>query len=528
MTTATADHDTPPTERKKSALQRRAALLRMLLPHVPHLMLRSTSHLLSLSPQSSYWDLKTTVIIEFLRSYLQQPSTRPPQTVEKIQANTTQRVKVAPDTWCLDVDYSAPEGFNGELAVREAIVQLGGEEKAIWKTGVAPLSAEWVAARSVELHGPAPEQEAQQIYNDMMADVKQKETVVLYLHGGAYTMLDPSSHRSVVINICRTASCRAFVPRYRLAPQTPFPGAIIDALISYLYLLDPPANACHTAVKPEHIVFAGDSAGGGLSLALTQLLLQLRRTNTTISWNGKDILVPLPAGVALLSSWCEVARCFGTLGDFPEGSEDVCGIFDYLPSPQSAARAVHLPSPIWNPELMRERGQTQMYCPDALMTNPLASPLLAESWEGAPPVWMSIGDECLRDSNYYLAWRFREQGVKCRLERYIAMPHVFQGVVQHAEASKMAWERMGGFVGAMTRGETKEEGYWGAVSIHPRSLEEEGMEIEGLKVKGMELGDVKKMVERGVERYREIAESCRGETREVGEGVKAAVGMSKI
>jgi hypothetical protein len=192
MTTTTADHDTPPTERKKSALQRRAALLRMLLPHVPHLMLRSTSHLLSLSPQSSYWDLKTTVIIEFLRSYLQQPSTRPPQTVEKIQANTTQRVKVAPDTWCLDVDYSATEGFNGEAAVREAIVQLGGEEKAIWKTGIAPLSAEWVAARSVELHGPAPEQEAQQIYNDMMADVKQKETVVLYLHGGAYTMLDPS------------------------------------------------------------------------------------------------------------------------------------------------------------------------------------------------------------------------------------------------------------------------------------------------------------------------------------------------
>lgn len=79
---------------------------------------------------------------------------------------------------------------------------------------------------------------------------------------------------------------------YRLmppeAPQYPFPCAIQDVLAAYLYLVNPPPDAPHRPVKPEHIVIAGDSAGGGLVLALLQILRDVEG-------------LQLPAGAALIS-----------------------------------------------------------------------------------------------------------------------------------------------------------------------------------------------------------------------------------
>ena len=72
------------------------------------------------------------------------------------------------------------------------------------------------------------------------------------------------------------------------APQYPFPCAIQDVLAAYLYLTDPPPDAPHRPVKPEHIVIAGDSAGGGLTLALLQILRDVQA-------------LQLPAGAALIS-----------------------------------------------------------------------------------------------------------------------------------------------------------------------------------------------------------------------------------
>ena len=104
---------------------------------------------------------------------------------------------------------------------------------------------------------------------------------------------------------------------YRLAPQYPFPCAIQDIVaacesewtnfafladhpqLSDLFLIRPPEGAAHRPVKPEHIVVAGDSAGGGLSIALLQVL--------------RDAGEPLPAGGVLISPWCDLTHSFPSI-----------------------------------------------------------------------------------------------------------------------------------------------------------------------------------------------------------------------
>jgi acetyl esterase/lipase len=105
---------------------------------------------------------------------------------------------------------------------------------------------------------------------------------------------------------------------YRLAPQYPFPCAIQDLLAACeklvlpnpsqqvnhvvdLFLIQPPPDAAHRPVKPEHIVIAGDSAGGGISLALLQVI--------------RDAGLPQPAGGVLISPWCDLTHSFPSVKD---------------------------------------------------------------------------------------------------------------------------------------------------------------------------------------------------------------------
>ncbi len=108
---------------------------------------------------------------------------------------------------------------------------------------------------------------------------------LLYFHGGGYVAGSPATHRQWVSRLSWAIGCRAYVPAYRLAPQHPFPAALDDAFAVYLALLD-------RGVPPGEIVLAGDSAGGGLSLAL---LLRLR-----------DEARPLPAGAVLFSPYTDL------------------------------------------------------------------------------------------------------------------------------------------------------------------------------------------------------------------------------
>ncbi len=113
-----------------------------------------------------------------------------------------------------------------------------------------------------------------------------QERVLLYFHGGAYMLGSLTSHRELVARLSAAARVRSLQIDYRLAPEHVFPAALDDALTAYRWLL------AH-GTKPEHIVIAGDSAGGGLSLALLQVV--------------RDQHLPMPAGAVVLSPWTDLA-----------------------------------------------------------------------------------------------------------------------------------------------------------------------------------------------------------------------------
>ncbi len=113
-----------------------------------------------------------------------------------------------------------------------------------------------------------------------------QDKVLLYLHGGAYILGTADHVVGMVGHIGSQAGCRVLSVDYRLAPEHPFPAALEDALAAYRWLLD------HN-YGPSDIVVAGDSAGGGLALALLASLA--------------DVGLPQPAGAVPISPWADIA-----------------------------------------------------------------------------------------------------------------------------------------------------------------------------------------------------------------------------
>lgn len=113
------------------------------------------------------------------------------------------------------------------------------------------------------------------------------DVVVLYLHGGAYVVGSPRSHRPITAALAEAACARVLALDYRLAPEHPCPAAIDDAVGAFDALV-----ADGTA--PSRIVIAGDSAGGGLTLTT---LLALRQRGG-----------PLPVAGVMISPWVDLAN----------------------------------------------------------------------------------------------------------------------------------------------------------------------------------------------------------------------------
>ncbi|CAB4420481.1 unnamed protein product [Rhizophagus irregularis] len=110
-------------------------------------------------------------------------------------------------------------------------------------------------------------------------------------------------------SLAKWTNARVLAIDYRLAPQNPFPAALQDALAAYLYLLNPPKDTGFEPLNPKNIVIAGDSAGGGLSLALGLAI--------------RDAGLPSCAGISCWSPWVDLTH--GT----PSILDDEC--VDFIP-----------------------------------------------------------------------------------------------------------------------------------------------------------------------------------------------------
>ncbi|KAI9038839.1 uncharacterized protein KD926_010172 [Aspergillus affinis] len=102
-------------------------------------------------------------------------------------------------------------------------------------------------------------------------------------------------------NLAKETGAKVLMVHQHLAPQNPFPAALLDIFQAYLTLLAPPAGSPHDAVSPSSIVVAADSSGTSLALGLLQILLQLKRQNKSILFHGETLEPAVPAGMALLS-----------------------------------------------------------------------------------------------------------------------------------------------------------------------------------------------------------------------------------
>ncbi len=152
-------------------------------------------------------------------------------------------------------------------------------------------------------------------YNERKKKSDPGNRVMLYVHGGAYYFGSVDEHRYQIQRHARKLKARALAPRYRLAPQFPFPCGLQDCLATYLHLI--------THQKPNTVILAGDSAGAGMVLSMMVVL--------------RDQGLPLPAGAVLISPWVDLTHSFPSVaGDCP---------LDYIPS----SGFHHKPSAAWPP-----------------------------------------------------------------------------------------------------------------------------------------------------------------------------------
>lgn len=412
-----------------------------MLSQAPSVARTALWHTLSLSPTSAKLDLRTEIIVSFIRSILASPS---PHGVLKQQRMTIKDPGIKGKVWISKVTIPTPEDDAQRLLLQAIEDFKTSSPETYAAPSTVPVEAEWTGYRpNVDPHRQRPCLSEQQHFDRLMADTKGPITI-LYFHGGVFFMMDPASHRDPVSNLARLTGGRALNVRYRLAPQNAFPSALLDAFISYLYLLYPPPGSYHEPVSPAHIVLAGDSAGGNLALSLIQLLLQINRraanqndSQTSFRFHEHNVPLPLrlPAGVATHSPWLDMTHCMPSKIYNQE--------YDYLPAPPTRERVSTFPhDEAWPTKPPRG----DLYCDTSMLCHPLVSPLAAEDWSGAPPLWLCYGQEMLVDEGKQVAALASSQGVQVVWEEWEAMSHCFGMILGGTPISKKYFANWADFI----------------------------------------------------------------------------------
>lgn len=269
------------------------------------------------------------------------------------------------------------------------------EQRRSFSLMATPVDAVGVPARR------APLGERPALWFNPPGSAKTKRTI-LYLHGGAYLFGSPDDYAELVAGIARAARLRAVAPSYRLAPEHPFPAALDDALAAYEALLD------RHDVAPRDVVVAGDSAGGGLAVAMMVA--------------ARDAGLPLPAGAALIGPWADMTARGGSIDRF-EGVDVFTAsmITRWAEAVLAGARA----------------------------DDPRASPVFADL-SGLPPMLVQAGGaEMLLDQDVRLAERARAHGVDVTLRVWEDCFHDWPVYARVVDDGRRAIDELAAFVAAV-------------------------------------------------------------------------------
>jgi epsilon-lactone hydrolase len=220
--------------------------------------------------------------------------------------------------------------------------------------------------------------------------------VVLYFHGGVYVLGDAFQAAGLASEVGRRTRGKVFSVDYRLAPEHPYPAAVDDALAAYRALLD-------DGTSPSDIVFAGESAGGGLAVA------------TLV--NARDHGLPLPAAAFVMSPYADLTLAGATMDTKREAD------------------------PLLNRENLQARIPDYTSGSDAAVG--LISPVFADL-AGLPPLIIQAGShEVLLDDAVRLAGRAAAADVEVTLDITPGVPHVFQAYHAILDEAVTALDRAG-------------------------------------------------------------------------------------
>ncbi len=236
---------------------------------------------------------------------------------------------------------------------------------------------------------------------EITVDGVEPRHVVLYFHGGVYVMGDAFLAADLASQVGRRTGAKVISVDYRLAPEHPYPAAVDDALAAYEALLD-------NGAAPSDIVFAGESAGGGLAIA------------TLV--NARDHQLPQPAAAYVMSPYADLTLAGTTL--------------------ETKSKA----DPLLSREALRARVADYTAGKDAALG--LISPIFADL-SGLPPLIIQAGThEVLLDDALRLAQRAATADVAVTLDITPRVPHVFQAYYQILDEAAAALDRAGQFLSA--------------------------------------------------------------------------------
>jgi len=228
---------------------------------------------------------------------------------------------------------------------------------------------------------------------------------ILYLHGGGYVGGSPKSHRPLVARLADAARAVAVVADYRLGPEHACPAAVDDAVAVYRWMLE-------AGVEPERVVVAGDSAGGGLTIAMALAL--------------KAQGLPQPAGLFVISPWADLTQSHDTYRS--KAADDPMIAKDRLDESAAAYLGGFDPR------------------------DPLASPVFGDL-TGLAPLLIQVGsEETLLGDSLMLAERAGLARVDVRLEVWPEMIHVWHAFGGQLAAARRAIAAAGAWMDDRLRG----------------------------------------------------------------------------
>ena len=243
------------------------------------------------------------------------------------------------------------------------------------RVSVGNIDAEWITCREFET-----------------------DKIFMFMHGGGYYRGSIASTRATVARISAEAKVRCLSIEYRLAPEYPFPAAIDDTYTAYNWLLK-------EGFKPKNIIVSGQSAGGGLCLAL---LLKL-----------KENFFSQPRGAVALSPWTDLTQSGKTM--------KINADIDPVISKKYLDRMANL------------------YLAKTPNTTPLASPFYGEL-SGLPPLLVQVGSaETMLDDSRRFAKKAKEAKVDVQIEVYKDMFHGWHGSAHILKDGEKAIKNIGLF-----------------------------------------------------------------------------------